>query len=81
MLLHTTVHTYVEVFVFNCSLISTVCVCSPHVFAVETDVVESVSVLEGDTVTLHTGVTKKQRDDQILWKFKDQVINTDRLTC
>ncbi|XP_039522261.1 uncharacterized protein si:dkey-182g1.6 [Pimephales promelas] len=43
------------------------------------DVVESVSVLEGDTVTLHTGVTKKQRDDQILWKFKDQVINTDRL--
>jgi len=51
------------------------------VFVVETDVVESVSVLEGDTVTLHTGVTKKQRDDQILWKFKDQVINTDRLTC
>ncbi|KAK7136748.1 hypothetical protein R3I93_016951 [Phoxinus phoxinus] len=44
------------------------------------DVVESVSVVEGDTVTLHTGVVKKQRDDQILWKFGDQVINTDRLT-
>ncbi|XP_077081716.1 uncharacterized protein LOC143735443 isoform X1 [Siphateles boraxobius] len=41
------------------------------------DVVESVSVTEGDTVTLHTGVTKKQRADQILWKFGDQVLNTD----
>ncbi|XDV23375.1 hypothetical protein PO909_027969 [Leuciscus waleckii] len=36
------------------------------------DVVESVSVVEGDTVTLHTGVTKIQADDQILWKFGDQ---------
>ncbi|XP_058616630.1 uncharacterized protein LOC131530395 [Onychostoma macrolepis] len=43
------------------------------------DVVESVSVTKGDSVTLHTGVTKIQRDDQILWKFGDQVIRIDRL--
>ncbi|XP_058615735.1 uncharacterized protein LOC131529825 isoform X8 [Onychostoma macrolepis] len=34
--------------------------------------VESVSVLEGDSVTLRTGLTEIQRDDQILWKFGDQ---------
>uniref|UniRef100_A0A8C2EG85 Immunoglobulin domain-containing protein n=1 Tax=Cyprinus carpio TaxID=7962 RepID=A0A8C2EG85_CYPCA len=37
------------------------------------DVVESVSVTEGDSVTLHTGV-KVQGSDQIVWKFEDQVI-------
>ncbi|XP_042604493.1 T-lymphocyte surface antigen Ly-9-like [Cyprinus carpio] len=36
------------------------------------DVVESVSVMEGDTVTLHTGVTEIQREDKILWKFGDK---------
>ncbi|XP_051763316.1 uncharacterized protein si:dkey-182g1.6 isoform X2 [Ctenopharyngodon idella] len=36
------------------------------------DNVESVSVIEGDSVTLNTGVTEIQRDDQILWKFGDQ---------
>ncbi|KAK7136761.1 hypothetical protein R3I93_016961 [Phoxinus phoxinus] len=34
-----------------------------------TDAVESVLVTEGETVTLHTGVTGIQRDDQIQWKF------------
>jgi len=38
------------------------------VFFVDADGVKSVSVTEGDTVTLHTGVT----GDQILWKFGDQ---------
>uniref|UniRef100_A0A8C1AKU6 Immunoglobulin domain-containing protein n=1 Tax=Cyprinus carpio carpio TaxID=630221 RepID=A0A8C1AKU6_CYPCA len=38
------------------------------------DVVESVSLMEGDSVTLHTGVTKIQGSDQIVWKFGDQVI-------
>ncbi|XP_073793444.1 uncharacterized protein si:dkey-182g1.6 [Danio rerio] len=33
-----------------------------------------VSVKEGESVTLHTGVTDKQRYDQILWRFKDQDI-------
>uniref|UniRef100_A0A8C2EMP1 Immunoglobulin domain-containing protein n=1 Tax=Cyprinus carpio TaxID=7962 RepID=A0A8C2EMP1_CYPCA len=38
------------------------------------DVVESVSLMEGDSVTLHPGVTKIQGSDQIVWKFGDQVI-------
>uniref|UniRef100_A0A8C1S382 Immunoglobulin domain-containing protein n=1 Tax=Cyprinus carpio TaxID=7962 RepID=A0A8C1S382_CYPCA len=37
------------------------------------DVVESVSVMKGDSVTLHTGV-KVQGSDQIVWKYEDQVI-------
>ncbi|XP_042605430.1 uncharacterized protein LOC109107503 [Cyprinus carpio] len=36
------------------------------------DDVQSVSVLEGDSVTLHTDLTKIQTDDQIVWKFGDQ---------
>uniref|UniRef100_A0A9J8CAH5 Ig-like domain-containing protein n=1 Tax=Cyprinus carpio carpio TaxID=630221 RepID=A0A9J8CAH5_CYPCA len=35
----------------------------------DTDVMKSVSVLEGDSVTLNTDVTEVQRDDQILWMF------------
>ncbi|XP_016295292.1 SLAM family member 9-like [Sinocyclocheilus anshuiensis] len=35
----------------------------------DTDVMKSVSVTEGDSVTLHTDVTEVQRDDQILWMF------------
>ncbi len=50
-------------------------------FVVETDVVESVSVMEGDSVTLLTGVSEIQRDDQIVWMFKDQVIPIAHLTC
>ncbi|KAK2906748.1 hypothetical protein Q8A67_005733 [Cirrhinus molitorella] len=38
----------------------------------DTDEVKSVSVTEGDSVTLNTDVTKVQRDDQILWKFGPQ---------
>ncbi|XP_026120020.1 uncharacterized protein LOC113099147 [Carassius auratus] len=37
------------------------------------DVVESVYVMEGDSLTLHNGV-KVQGSDQIVWKFEDQVI-------
>ncbi len=40
-------------------------------FVVETDYVESVSVLMGDSVTLRTDLTGIQRDDEILWKFED----------
>uniref|UniRef100_A0A8C1XPR1 Ig-like domain-containing protein n=1 Tax=Cyprinus carpio TaxID=7962 RepID=A0A8C1XPR1_CYPCA len=35
----------------------------------DTDVMKSVSVTEGDSVTLNTDVTEVQRDDQILWMF------------
>ncbi|XP_067253048.1 natural killer cell receptor 2B4-like [Chanodichthys erythropterus] len=33
------------------------------------DEVKSVSVMEGDSVTLHTDVTEIHEDDDILWKF------------
>nr|XP_055074168.1 uncharacterized protein LOC129453811 [Misgurnus anguillicaudatus] len=39
------------------------------VFVVDGDEVKSVSVMEGDSVTLHTDITEIQRDDQILWMF------------
>ncbi len=45
--------------------------CSLHVFVAVTDVVESVSVMEGDSVTLHSNVTEIQKDDVIQW-FGDQ---------
>ncbi|XP_073700475.1 natural killer cell receptor 2B4-like [Garra rufa] len=35
----------------------------------DADIMKSVSVTEGDSVTLNTGVTEVQRDDQILWMF------------
>ncbi|KAK9967292.1 hypothetical protein ABG768_001699 [Culter alburnus] len=39
------------------------------VIGVDTDGVKSVSVMEGDSVTLNTDVTEIQRNDQILWMF------------
>ncbi len=44
-------------------LICVICVFSSGVFG------ESVSVMEGDYVTLHTDVTEIREDDDILWKF------------
>ncbi len=41
------------------------------VFDVKTDEVKSVSVTEGDSVSLHTDV-KVQRNDMILWTFGPQ---------
>ncbi|KTF72794.1 hypothetical protein cypCar_00047732, partial [Cyprinus carpio] len=38
------------------------------VFA-DADEVKSVSVKEGDSVTLNTSLTEIQKDDQVLWKF------------
>uniref|UniRef100_A0A8C1R3H6 Ig-like domain-containing protein n=1 Tax=Cyprinus carpio TaxID=7962 RepID=A0A8C1R3H6_CYPCA len=38
------------------------------VFA-DTDAVKSVSVLEGDSVTLHSGLTEMMDNDLILWRF------------
>ncbi|XP_052445051.1 uncharacterized protein LOC127986827 isoform X2 [Carassius gibelio] len=35
------------------------------------DVVKRVPLMEGDSVTLHTGVTQIQGSDQIVWKFGD----------
>ncbi|XP_048037618.1 uncharacterized protein LOC125262778 [Megalobrama amblycephala] len=39
------------------------CVCSPGVFG------DSVSVMEGDSVTLYTDLTEIREDEDILWKF------------
>jgi len=39
------------------------------VFAAETNEIQSVSVMEGESVTLHTDVTKIHEDDDILWKY------------
>ncbi len=50
-------------------------------FVVETDEVKSVSVLEGDSVTLRTDITGIQRDDEILWKFGDNDEPIAGLTC
>ncbi len=38
-------------------------------FGADTDVMKSVSVTEGDNVSLNTDVTEVQREDQILWMF------------
>ncbi|XP_026105567.1 uncharacterized protein LOC113077376 isoform X1 [Carassius auratus] len=45
------------------------------VFGAETD--ETVSVMEGDSVTLHTNLTEVLNDDTILWLFgsKDSIIS------
>ncbi|XP_051977646.1 uncharacterized protein LOC127639585 isoform X2 [Xyrauchen texanus] len=45
---------------------------SKGVFGVDTDGLKSVSVMEGDSVPLHTDLTEIQRDDQILWMFGPQ---------
>ncbi|XP_051550679.1 natural killer cell receptor 2B4-like isoform X4 [Myxocyprinus asiaticus] len=40
------------------------------VFGVDTDVLKSVLVMEGDSVTLHTDLTEIKRNEQILWAFR-----------
>uniref|UniRef100_A0A8C1VN42 Ig-like domain-containing protein n=1 Tax=Cyprinus carpio TaxID=7962 RepID=A0A8C1VN42_CYPCA len=40
-----------------------ICVCSSGVFG------DSVSVMEGDSVTLHTDLTEIHEDDDIVWKY------------
>uniref|UniRef100_A0A673HS11 Ig-like domain-containing protein n=1 Tax=Sinocyclocheilus rhinocerous TaxID=307959 RepID=A0A673HS11_9TELE len=55
-----------ETFIFIC-LCSWIHICLLGVFGV--DEVKSVSVMEGDSVTLNTDDTDIQRNDQILWRF------------
>ncbi len=49
--------------------------CFAGVFSAETD--DTMSVMEGDSVTLHTDLTEIQNDDTILWSFglKETVIS------
>ncbi|KAF4097302.1 SLAM family member 5-like [Onychostoma macrolepis] len=44
------------------------------VFGVDADEIKSVLVMEGDSVTLPTGVTKIQEDDLIMWMCGDDCI-------
>ncbi len=38
-------------------------------FGAETNEIQSVSVIEGNSFTLHTDVTKIHKNDDILWNF------------
>lgn len=60
-------------------IFKTVSVCSPCVFVVDADVVESVTVMVGEAFTLYAGVKKIQKNYQIQLKFGDQVILIARL--
>nr|XP_055072981.1 uncharacterized protein LOC129452940 [Misgurnus anguillicaudatus] len=42
------------------------------VFGVFGEEVKSVSVMEGDSVTLHTNITEIQKDDQIVWQSESK---------
>ncbi|KAK2906710.1 hypothetical protein Q8A67_005695 [Cirrhinus molitorella] len=44
------------------------------VFGFETDGMKSISVMEGDPVTLHTCLNQIQNYDMVLWKFEDTTI-------
>ncbi|XP_052445031.1 hemicentin-1 isoform X5 [Carassius gibelio] len=44
-------------------------VCQPCSGVFDVDGVKSVSVMEGDSVTLNTDDTETQRDDEITWRF------------
>ncbi|KTG34200.1 hypothetical protein cypCar_00021460 [Cyprinus carpio] len=46
-----------------------ICLCLWSLAGVFGDEVKSVSVMEGDSVTLNTNDTDIQKNDQILWKF------------
>nr|XP_055073745.1 uncharacterized protein LOC129453512 isoform X3 [Misgurnus anguillicaudatus] len=49
---------------------------SAGVFGVVTDEVKSVSVMEGDSVTLHTNITQIQKDDNVIWTFGETLLVT-----
>lgn len=55
---------------FICLISDYVSVCSSGVFGDA----EKVSVIEGKSVTLHTGVTEKQSSDVIEWRFNGNLI-------
>ncbi|CAM4659157.1 unnamed protein product [Leuciscus chuanchicus] len=51
-------------------------VCLWHLVGVfsDADAVKSMSVMEGDSVTLNSGVTEVQKDDDIEWRFNSILI-------
>ncbi|XP_026054820.1 uncharacterized protein LOC113040782 [Carassius auratus] len=55
--------------IYNATLFSLCVLIMNGVFGADIDAVKSVSVTEGDSVSLNTGVNEIQRDDMILWMF------------
>ncbi|XDV23348.1 hypothetical protein PO909_027948 [Leuciscus waleckii] len=49
-------------------------VCLWHLVGVFSDTAEVKSVMEGDSVTLNSGVTEVQKDDDIEWRFNSILI-------
>ncbi|XP_051978017.1 SLAM family member 9-like [Xyrauchen texanus] len=49
------------------------------VFGVDPDEVKSVSVMEGDSVTLHTDLNQIQHDDEIDWRIRPENIRIARI--
>ncbi|KAK7136675.1 hypothetical protein R3I93_016883 [Phoxinus phoxinus] len=49
------------------------CCCLVGVFA-GTDELKSVSVMEGDSVSLNSGLTEIQKDEQIIWTFNRSLL-------
>ncbi|XP_050958210.1 CD48 antigen-like [Labeo rohita] len=54
------------------------CFCSSGVFA-DSDGVKSISVMEGDSVTLQSGLTKTEKDEVITWAFGDPGVHIARI--
>ncbi len=60
--------------------------CSSGVFGAETNEIQSVSVMEGDSVTLKTNVTELHEDEDLTWKFGENKslivkISNEKLIC
>uniref|UniRef100_A0A8C1D1H8 Ig-like domain-containing protein n=1 Tax=Cyprinus carpio carpio TaxID=630221 RepID=A0A8C1D1H8_CYPCA len=51
-----------------------ICLCSWSLTGVFGDEVKSVSVMEGDSVTLNTDDTDLQKNNQILWRFGHNIL-------
>ncbi|XP_052394842.1 SLAM family member 9-like [Carassius gibelio] len=55
-------------------MIPLVCLCSWSLAGVFSEEVKSVSVMEGDSVTLNTDDTDIQKDDKIFWRFGNDIL-------
>ncbi|XP_052394109.1 natural killer cell receptor 2B4-like [Carassius gibelio] len=51
-----------------------VCLCSWSLAGVFSDEVKSVSVMEGDSVTLNTNDTDIKKEDKILWRYGNDIL-------
>ncbi len=68
-LLELTLSIWLKIIINSCLIIF-----SPYVFVAVADAVKTVSVMEGESATVPTGVIEIQGYDLILWKFKDNSV-------